>query len=111
MDFKGGQFKLNAYGFSSPTLKLVHDYLLNRKQKTYSSWLKILFCVPQGSILGLWLFNIFLANLFFINDVDIASYADDNTPYVIDVIANDIDGGIASLEKASKASHIWMVWK
>ena len=55
-------------------------------------------------MLGPLLFNIFLADLFFIlNDVDIASYADDNAPYVI---ANDIDGIIASLEKASKASHV-----
>ena len=104
MDFKCGRFKLKAYCFSLPTLKLVHDYLLNRKQKTYSSWLEIVFGVPQGSILGPLLFNVFLANLFFIlNDVDIASYADDNTPYVI---ANDIDDVIASLEKASKASHV-----
>ena len=104
MDFKCGRFKLKAYGVSLPTLKLVHDYLLNRKQKTYSSWLEIVFGVPQGSILRPLLFNIFLANLFFIlNDVDIESYADDNTPYVI---ANDIDDVIASLEKASKASHI-----
>ena len=26
--------KLNAYGFSLPALKLVHDYLSNRKQRT-----------------------------------------------------------------------------
>ena len=26
--------KLNAYEFSLPALKLVHDYLLNRKQRT-----------------------------------------------------------------------------
>ena len=32
--------------------------------------------------------------------IDIASYADDNTPYVI---ADDINGVITSLEKASKA--------
>ena len=51
------------------------------------------------------LFNIFLADLFFIlNDVDIASYADDNTPYVI---AGDINGVITSLEKASKALFEW----
>ena len=96
--------KLNAYGFSLPALKLVHDYLSNRKQRTkvnrtYSSWLEIV------SILGPLLFNIFLADLFFIlNNVDIASYADDNTPHVIAV---DISGVITSLEQTSKALFEW----
>ena len=36
--------KLNAYGFTLPVLKLVHDYFSNTKQRTkvnrtYSSWL------------------------------------------------------------------------
>ena len=102
--------KLNAYGFSLPALKLVHDYLSNRKQRTkvnrtYSSWLEIVFGVPQGSILGPLLFSIFLADLFFIlNDIDIANYADDNTPYVI---AGDINGILISLEQTSKALFEW----
>ena len=102
--------KRNAYDFSLPALKLVHDYLSNRKQRTkvnrtYNSWLEIVFGVPQGSILGPLLCNIFLAGLFFIlNDVDIASYANDNTPYVI---VDDINGVITSLEKASKALFEW----
>ena len=45
--------------------------------------LNALFGSPQGSISGLILFIIFIADLFFINnDIDFASYADDTTPYV-----------------------------
>lgn len=37
---------------------------------------------PQGFILGLFLFNIFTCDLFlFADDIDIASYADDNTSF------------------------------
>ena len=81
--------KLNAYGFSLPALRLINDYLSNRKQRTkientYSTWLDIIFGVLQGSILGPLLFDVFLADLFFtVNDTDITSYADDNTPYMI----------------------------
>ena len=67
--------------------------------------LEIVFSIPQGSILGPLSFNIFLADLFFIlHDVDIASYGDDNTLYVI---ADDINGVITYLEKASKVLLEW----
>ena len=102
--------KLNAYGFHLSALKLIHDYLSNRKQRTkinstYSKWHEILFGVPQGSILGPLLFNICLIDLFFvIEDTGIASYADDNTPYIID---DTVEGVIKSLEEVSKKLFKW----
>ena len=81
--------KLEAHGFHIDALKLIHDYLSNRKQRvkvndTYSSWKDIFYGVPQGSILGPLLFNIHLCDLvYFLGDLDIASYADDTTIYAV----------------------------
>ena len=71
--------KLGTYSFNKCSLELMHSYLSNRKKRVkisnrYSSWSEILFEVPQGSILGPMLFNMF----YFLEDFDIANYADDS---------------------------------
>ena len=79
--------KLEAYGFDEKSLKLIYNYLSNRKQRvkindSYSSWREILYGVPQGSILGPLLFNIFICDMFyFLENYELANYADDSTPY------------------------------
>ena len=79
--------KLGAYGFDTDALRYMKSYLTNRKQrvrvnKTFSEWERITTGVPQGSILGPPLFNIFLNGLFlFISNSSLSNYADDNTLY------------------------------
>ena len=79
--------KLNVYGFDSPSLKFISAYLNFRKQKTkvgstFSDYLNILFCVPQGSIAGPLFFNVYTCDMFFqIDSSEFSNYADDNTPF------------------------------
>ena len=61
--------KLHLYGFDVKTLKLLHSYLTKRWQRakvnpSFSTWSELLQGVPQGSVFGLVLFNIYLIYLF-----------------------------------------------
>ena len=82
--------KLDAYGFSFNAIKFVQSYLSERFQRVninnnFSEWCKILLGVPQGSIVGPLLFNIFINDIFyFIQDAYICNFADDNSLYSIE---------------------------
>ena len=80
--------KLSFYGLDDNSVSLLRSYLSSRYQRvklghTYSTWLGVFTGVPEGSLLGPLLFNIFLNDLAFaIRDCRLMSYADDTKLYL-----------------------------
>ena len=70
-----------------------------------SRWSELLQGVPQGSVLGLLLFNIYLNDLFFLVDyTEVCNFADDTTFFACD---KDLGSLINRLEHRSFLAMEW----
>ena len=102
--------KLHVYGFSFERLTFLNSYLRNRKQcvkinNICSDFSKILSGVPQGSILGPILFNIFLNDLFLcLKNTDLHNFADNDT---IAAVCDQLPDLIKILEAEGELSVEW----
>ena len=99
--------KLEAYSLDTKTLKLMLSYLSGHIQcvkirKNFSLLKLILSDIPQESILGLILSNIFMNDIFFLLSSDLHNFADDNT------VAETIQDLINNLDVKTSNAIEWM---
>ena len=88
----------------------MHSYLVGRRQRVkigtcFSAWQEIKAGVPQGYVLGPFLFNLFINDFFCeIQHSQVCNFADDNTIYAC---GQNLDSVASNIESDMKAAICW----
>ena len=98
--------KIHAYGFEMSALRLIYSYLVDgtlvvRVKGERSAGRQIKSGVPQGSLLGVLLFNIYLNDIFGSIDADLFNFADGNS---LSSVGHAMDGAKALLINEAEAA-------
>ena len=102
--------KIHAYGFEMSALKLIYSYLIDSTQivklKDERSTERLIKSgVPQGSLLGVLVFNIYLNDIFDSVDADLFNFADDNN---LSSVGPTMDEAKAVLINETEAALNWI---
>ena len=98
--------QLHTYRSEMNALKLIYSYLINRAPTVkvkgeYSAKRQVKACMPQGSLLGVLLFNAYLNDMFESVQADLYNFADDNN---LSTVSNTTQEAKAILITETKAT-------
>ena len=102
--------KMEAYGFSIDSVKLMYSYLIGRRQRMkigtfFSTRQKIKSGVPQRSVLGPFQFNLFINDfLYDIRNSQVCNFGDDNTTYAC---GQNLGSVALNIERDMKVAMCW----